>query len=127
MRKGKGKGKRSRKGKSRGPFGKGKGHSRPQSFLTDDMTNDGEDYDHDYDQGDWYDQGYESSYFGGKGKGKRKGNPIDKKTGKPATCHNCGSTDHFASNCPTNSNPNPNVPRGKRSGYPTAGVAYESD
>ena len=53
-------------------------------------------------------RGGKSNPKGGKGKGKgtgKKGNPVNKETGKPMTCHKCGSTTHLLNGCPKNKKP----------------------
>ena len=92
-RKGKGKGKgfsfRPSTSFGKGGFGKGKG-----TYAVDNAWNP--------NQGSGFQDlpGDSTTFFKGKGKGKSGTNPIDKTTGKPMECHECGSTEHLRLKCP---------------------------
>lgn len=118
-------GPRRSKGKGKGKFGKkGKvGKFSPPAFRPPRPTYFGEDY---CTESEWPTSA-ESSYtfpevdqssiyaVGGKGKGKRRGNPIGR-DGKQMLCSGCNSPEHFVKDCPTT----PGKGKGKSSSFFTA-------
>ena len=110
---GKGKGKGKRKGGKKGKSGKGfptsSFHPRPTFFGDETEHSWNEWVDPTDDSTDW-DQS--QVYAMGKGKGKRRGNPVGR-DGKVMLCSGCNSPDHFIAECPAKG-------KGKSSSFITA-------